>query len=120
MKELVYKGWIKEDHFSEPEFLRLDDENLAEILEDSISGKCVTVSYYTCNEKCTLDEARSSWLQTLQGGVETNVGARYSDITGYLWTDEEINVGGHDLIGELYSYVGKYLILLIKIHDIEK
>ena len=47
------------------------------------------------------------------GGIEADFNPRYSEITGYLWTDEELNVGGHDLMAELKSNVGKWLILEI-------
>lgn len=38
----------------------------------------------------------------------------YSEITGYLWTDEHFIVGGHDVEQELRSYVGKWLLLEIE------
>lgn len=39
---------------------------------------------------------------------------QYSEITGCLWTDEELKVGGHDLLAELDSYNGKYLVMEVK------
>jgi hypothetical protein len=46
---------------------------------------------------------------TIRVGLgEADVGHRYSEITGYLWTDEEIMVGGHDLIEELHDHLGKF------------
>ncbi|MNJ80064.1 hypothetical protein D3C77_783070 [compost metagenome] len=50
------------------------------------------------------------------GFCDVGYGARYSELTGYLWTDEYLKVGGHDIIEELRSYVGKWLILEIEVH----
>jgi hypothetical protein len=48
------------------------------------------------------------------GEGDATFGARYSEDTGYLWTDEELNVGGHDLLGELESHEGRYCLLEIR------
>ena len=44
-------------------------------------------------------------------------GACYSEYTGYLWTDEEVLIGGHDLIEELRGCEGKWLLLEIVVHE---
>ena len=59
------------------------------------------------------DELQEAFLGRLDGLGEVDFDIRYSEITGYLWTDEELKVGGHDLIEELTSYVGKYLYLKV-------
>jgi hypothetical protein len=41
---------------------------------------------------------------------------RYSETTGYLWTDEKLQVGGHDLIEELSGSAGKFLIFEADVH----
>lgn len=40
----------------------------------------------------------------------------YSELTGYLWTDENLKVGGHNLIKILSNYLGKYLHLEVTFH----
>lgn len=57
----------------------------------------------------TLDEVAADTLAVLDGQAQSDYGDRYSEITGYLWTDEEAKIGGHDLIKELYDNTGKYL-----------
>lgn len=42
----------------------------------------------------------------------------YSEITGYLWTDEELKTGGHDLLKELRAHAGKYAVVKIQIHEV--
>jgi hypothetical protein len=37
----------------------------------------------------------------------------YSEITGYLWTEESLMIGGHDLLEIFRSHVGHYLVLEI-------
>lgn len=57
----------------------------------------------------TLGEVAADELSLLEGKSESVYGAQYSEITGYLWTDEEAKVGGHDLIAMLENNIGKYL-----------
>jgi hypothetical protein len=40
-------------------------------------------------------------------GVETRYYHRYSDYTGYLWTEEDFIVGGHDIPGILKNFHDK-------------
>ncbi len=127
METKIYQGYLREQTWGEAlDILYLVDDNrdpyktseedpLAEILEADIANKYVSARYYITNKQCTVTEAEESFIKWLVGEVETDVGAHYSEITGYLWTDEEINIGGHDLINELHGYLGKYLILIIDI-----
>jgi hypothetical protein len=85
-----------------------------EIKEDMWNGNYLSVSYYISNQKMSEDELIESFLQTLYGEGDVKYGARYSEITGYLWTDEDLNVGGHDLLEELKSNIGKWLYMEIE------
>ena len=51
------------------------------------------------------------------GLLESEFWEQYSEITGYLGTDETLNVGGHDLLEELRSNIDNYIILEIEIYD---
>jgi len=62
----------------------------------------------------TLDEVAADQLSLLEGKTISDYGARYSEITGYLWTDEDAKIGGHDLIALLKWNVGKYLWMEVK------
>lgn len=96
-----------------------DTEPFAEILEESISGMQVSVRYWICSGEMNKDQAVSSFMMnTLYGMIaECNYCQFYSEETGFLWCDEDIKIGGHDLLTELKSFVGKYLILEVDIHD---
>ncbi len=127
MKTEIYKGWLLEGSWGEgDDILYLspnvnsyyDGEVLAEVLEE-LKGEPVSVRYHITSKEMSLDEATEDYIKKLYGKVDADVGHHYSEITGYLWTDEEINIGGHDLIEELHSFIGKYLILVVDIHPIE-
>lgn len=71
-------------------------------------GNYLTVRYYISDQEASVEELLEQHMRTLFGDGDVDFSSRYSDITGYLWTDEELNVGGHNLLDELRSYVGKF------------
>ena len=81
-----------------------------------MSGKKVTVRYWITDKQCTRDEAAEAAMLIAMGAADVTLNSRYSDITGYLWTDEDLNIGGHDLLAELKSSVGEWLILEVQEH----
>ncbi len=88
---------------------------LAEELE-WMNGKQVTVRYWISDKQSTKEEAQQGFIEELMGKADVDYHHAYSEITGYLWTDEDLKIGGHDLIAELKSYIGKWLILEIETH----
>ena len=94
-------------------FLSSLREPLAQELNFMQSKNC-TVRYWITDKKATKDEAQDAFIGNLFGVADIDFGANYSEYTGYLWTDEEIKVGGHDLLDELKTNVGKWLILEIE------
>lgn len=89
-------------------------EPLAEYLEERIRNRQVSVRYWVTDEPCTKDEAAEQFLRRLDGDADVRFAAHYSELTGYLWTDEDLNIGGHDLLAELKSSAGKWLNLEIR------
>lgn len=123
-KVLTYAGQLTLGHGESDDALKLynpdvymPDAPLAELLERDFAGKQVSVRYWITDEQIERDEAQEAFLRTLLGDVDAEFGAHYSDITGYLWTDEKLNIGGHNLLKELKSHVGKWLILEVEIHE---
>lgn len=94
---------------------RYPDEPLAETISDDLDqyGRYASVRYWTADEPLGDDAMVEAGVRTLLGAADADYGGHYSEITGYLWTDEEINIGGHDLLEELKSQVGRYLLLEI-------
>lgn len=122
MLKKVYEhfGWLEiETAEEEHETITLEGEPIAEALS-YISGNFVTVRYYLSDKEATKDELTEDFLiNTLYGNMDSEYGARYSEYTGYLWTDDNLEIGGHDLLSELMDADGKFLYLIIEI-DKEK
>ena len=94
-------------------FLSSLSDPLAEELE-WMGRKTVTVRYWITDKPATKEEAQEDFIGKIVGRAESKFGSHYSELTGYLWTDEDLKVGGHDLIAELRSNVGKWLILEVE------
>ena len=52
-----------------------------------------------------IDEEIANIVISLEGDLGIKHYSHFSDLTGYLWTDNEMNVGGHDLLAELKSHL---------------
>lgn len=101
-------------------FLSSLTDPLAEVLSDNISYKNVTARYWITDTPMSKEAAQEGFIRQVMGDAKCDFGAHYSELTGYLWTDEEVVIGGHDLMAELHSFVGKWLILEIEIHGKKK
>lgn len=118
MKQLIYKGFIKEARKNENYsalFIGEMDDPIAEVFEDEIKGMQVSVRYWISDTEKNKEQLRESFLKVLLGAVDAEYGDVYSETTGYLCTDEELKIGGHDLLAELQSNIGKYIWLEIDI-----
>lgn len=110
----TYRGQLNVGTHSESnDVLLLDSEPLAELLEWTHMQR-ITVRYWVTDAPVDKEEAKGAFLAGLLGMADVDFGARYSETTGYLWTDEELNVGGHDLLAELRSYAGQWLVLEVE------
>jgi hypothetical protein len=108
---------------------------LAESLNDKlgqIKRKCqkkgisAQISYHVSNKKMTELELLDNKLKVIYGSPEADYGHHFSDLTGYLWTDEILVVNNHDIIEEIYNIIGGkyqeklknnyYLFLKIEFH----
>jgi hypothetical protein len=95
----------------EDRILFLDNDIFAELIKGFIRqhGSNLTVRYWIADQPLSPDQLNENFLASLYGAAECEYSVRYSEYTGYLGTDEEINVGGHDLLTELKSAEGKFL-----------
>jgi hypothetical protein len=76
----------------------------------------VSISYYASDNKMMFEEAKGHYVENMLGGM---VDSDYEEVhgseqTGYVYTDQSLMVGGHDLLAELESHSGKYLNMEIK------
>jgi hypothetical protein len=90
---------------------------LAKALQDEMEDgqAIVSVRYLVSDEPIPEDKIEEAVVRHFYGPSDIKYSIHYSEITGYLWTDENLIVGGHDLLEELKSYIGKYLHLEFKV-----
>lgn len=94
-----------------------DDEPLSWAVADAIDGRAmVTLRWWLSPTQVTEAELTEATVRALYGDIEAEYEQRYSEITGYLWTDETLQVGGHDVLEILTAAAGSYLHMEITIH----
>ena len=86
-------------------------EDIAVDIEEH--GNFLTVKYFISDVELTKEELIKAHLLKVMGDAKAEWSICSSEATGYLWTDQELMVGGHDLIAELESHIGKYLYMEI-------
>ena len=102
-------GKIKYD-----EVLRIGKKSLCNLYGFEISDE-IFINYYISDIKLTEEEFIKNDLLSLIGGLSFKYQEVYgTEWTGYMWTDEEFKIGGHDLHRELTNHIGKYCFM--KIH----
>ena len=115
----VYRGFLSLGSSGEgDDILHIGEEILAEVLGSDLQdyGPYVSVQYYTTISDTPFEVIQEEYLKTVMGLSEADFGHRYSEITGYLWTDESWQVGGHDLIGLLTMDIGRFCHLMVVFH----
>lgn len=119
-ERLTFSGLIRKAEYGEnweALFIGDSEEPLANILEDKIDRKIVTVRFWISEEPKEKERLLEDLILNLSGSLDATYQDSYSDYTGYLWTDEEIKVGNHDLLKDLSVHIGKYLYLEIDVHN---
>lgn len=114
MTLITYSGRIAVEDYGETIdvlFVGDDSQPFAERFSDDLDayGRYVSVRYHVADQERTLGELDENLIRRLFGAADADYTEHYSDITGYLYTDEDLNVGGHDLLAELKGSVGRYL-----------
>jgi hypothetical protein len=75
---------------------------LSEVIEKLMGwNNIATFQWHIASEPKSFYELEEALVKTSMGEVDASFYHSYSDLTGYLWTNEEIKVGGHDLLGEI-------------------
>lgn len=94
-----------------------DNIVLAEFFENNLDEKEVYIRYYITDEFIPTEKIEENFIKKISGIVDATIYPVYSDITGYLWTEEKIKINGHDLFEEIDNYEGKYLDMVIEVKD---
>ena len=115
----VFEGRIRRSDYRENyDVLMLDDTCLSKAFAEALGNerRQVSVRYFISSEPMTEEERTHAEVMIAIGEGYAEYVERYSFTTGYLWTDEELTVGGHDLETEIGSYVGSWCRLELMIH----
>jgi len=110
---MIWAGQSGEDY--DALLVGYNTEAFAERFQDIIGygKKKVTVRYWISDTEKTKTELVEDTIRTISGSAEACYSHRYSELTGYLWTDAATKVGGHDLLRELEGEKGKFLYMEI-------
>lgn len=118
INELEYVGKLNTTYYDEGG-MRVGDHTLREIIDDIEiylgRYKEIHVSYLISDVELTKEQFLENRLLTIFGGVpklECN-DVHGSEWTGYMWTNQKFEIGGHDLIKELSTYDEQYCYLKI-------
>ncbi len=115
----IFEGRVRRADYRENyDVLKLDDLCLSEAFAAALDGerRQVSVRYHISPEPMTEEQRTHAEVMIAIGEGYAEYIEHYSSTTGYLWTDEELIVGGHDLEAEIGSYVGQWCRLELTVH----
>lgn len=75
-----------------------------------------SIQMLTGNTPIDVDHIDETKIVSMMGLIESEYYHRYSDYTGYLWTEEGFKCGGHDIPKILYSHMGEYIHMEIELY----
>lgn len=122
MKTIILSGFIKFDWSDSWQTIKLIQEDgykidlvnrFKEAIE-SYENEKVQVNYYLSDNACTKNEMVEGWLKKLVGAIDASYeanGYSYSSWTSGTDYDTNFSVGGHNLLSELRSEEGKFMII---------
>lgn len=118
----VYSGYLTVDdyHFlclsPDDGYINLGNSLASLVSADFAIGSKVFVRYFITDSEASEESVNETLIHKTFGydNIEANYALEaYSEVTIELW-EEDLKIGGHDLISELTTYSGKYLILIIE------
>ena len=119
-RKVIFEGRVeRRDYEDTMNVLHVGDIALSEAFAEALNQerKQVSVHYYISPEPMTKERRTHAEVMIANGEGYAEFIQQFSDTTGYLWTDEELTVGGHDLKTEIGGYVGKWCRLELTIHE---
>lgn len=92
---------------------------MSQRMEEKIGwrGKFASIKMFTSDKVIDPTKVEEEFIMKYYGAAESEYNLSYSDLTGYLWTDEGFVVGGHDILKLLKSNYGKYIHLEIELYE---
>ena len=92
-------------------------------LTKEMEDKCDWLTSYASIQMLTgdtpidMDHIDETKIVSMMGMVESHYYHRYSDYTGYLWTEEGFKCGGHNIPQILCNHEGEYIHMEIELYD---
>ena len=77
--------------------------------------KYVNIQMLTGTEPIDLDHIDETKIVSMMGESDSRYYHCYSELSGYLWTEETFKCGGHDLLKILHSHEGEYIHMEIEL-----
>lgn len=112
----IIKGLIDlRDDASDYDGLYIDDEPLSQRME-KYTDSFITVRFFISDTDNSIEELRHNLILSVAGSCNADYGPHYSELTGYLWTDDDLSIGEHNIIDIISNYDGKYLYMEIEKH----
>jgi len=87
-------------------------------MEDKCSWRnnYASIQILTGDTPIDIDHIDETKVVSMEGDVESRYYHRYSDYTGYLWTEEDFKCGGHNIPKILQSHLGEYIYMEIELY----
>lgn len=80
-------------------------------------NKYASIQMLTGDTPIDIDHIDETKIVSMMGEIESKYYHRYSDLTGYLWTTEKFECGGHDIPQILRSHMGEYIHMEIELYE---
>ena len=95
--------------------LYIGDDSLTNAAEE-VDGNIVKLKYYLSNKPINKETVVEDFLRTFYEGIVDANGmyCHGSSWTGVYAKNDELSVGGHDIISELSVHLGEYCYLIIE------
>src|SRR5712675_1640367 len=120
LRSIILNGQITEREHGENYTIFIGDKcALAEIDDTFETHTPVYMCWVIGPKSITKELALEAQVNTQIGELDIKYDAHYSDVTGYLWTDEDFKFGGHDMFVFLENNINKYIFLVISTEPID-
>lgn len=80
-------------------------------------NKYASIQMLTGDTPIDINHIDETKIVSMMGEVTSEYYHCYSDLTGYLWTDESFKCGGHDIPKILRSHMGEYVHMEIELYE---
>lgn len=114
----VIAGIVKPCSHEPDSLITIGGRSIAKFINE-FSGRKVWCVWAVNDTFLNPSEIQEEHIKKFTGSASANYGAVYSELTGYLWTDDEGKIGGHDLVESMSGYTNKYGFICIRENPID-